>query len=90
MIYGRLLPGTFFASNIVLTIEPTGFFMWGGADYSKTAKAISLKQGHYLEATMQKEDATWGEPQSLDLGEHIQNIDGNLVFGMHLFCLSLY
>jgi hypothetical protein len=80
MIYGRLLPGTFFASNIVLTIEPTGFFMWGGVNYSQTAKNTSLKQGHYLEATMKKEDGTWGEPQGIDLGDRIQNIDGDLTY----------
>jgi hypothetical protein len=80
MIYGRLLPGTFFASNIVLTIEPTGFFMWGGVNYSQTAKDISLKQGHFLIATMKKEDGTWREPQGIDLGDRIQNLNGDLTF----------
>jgi hypothetical protein len=75
---------------IVLTIEPTGFFQWGGVNYEFTSRNISLTSSHYLNATMRKEDNTWADPQQLDLGDRIQNIDGVLTFSMYLFCLSLH
>jgi hypothetical protein len=75
---------------IVLTIEPTGLFEWGGVNFEYTARSISLTSGHILHATMRKRDNTWASAQTLDLGKRIQNLDGVLTFGMHLFCPSLY
>jgi hypothetical protein len=75
---------------IVLTIEPTGWFMWDSKNFSHTAKDIELKHGYYLEATMKKKDGDYRERQGINLNDRISNIDGNLTYSMHLFCLSLY
>jgi hypothetical protein len=75
---------------IVLTIEPTGSFEWGGVNFEFTARNIDLKESHNLHATMRKRDNTWADPKTLDLGQRIQNIDGVLTFSMYLFCLSLH
>jgi hypothetical protein len=93
MMYDRLSPGTFSASNFRRSanrIEPTGNWEWGGVHFSHSAKDISLHNGHELHATLRKKNGDWHTPASLDLGRRIQNLDGVLTFGMHLFCLSLH
>ncbi|KAF8538624.1 Cyanovirin-N [Trichophaea hybrida] len=58
-----------------------GWFKWDSANFSKSARNISLKEGgKKLEADLPTADGGYRERQGIMLSDRIENRDGNLVF----------
>ncbi|KAB5587825.1 hypothetical protein CTheo_8733 [Ceratobasidium theobromae] len=56
--------------------------------FSRTSRHLSLEGGHTLKAECQKADGSWGSWSTLDLNNHIGNIDGHFEWGKQDFSKS--
>lgn len=62
---------------------PSGHFVWGGRDFTTSARDISISSGRgqqpVLHANLRDPSGKFVR-DSIDLSEHIGNIEGELIF----------
>lgn len=73
---------------ILLTIGLSGWFLWDAQNFSHSAEAIDLRDGHHLEALLLKKDGGYRERQGINLNDRISNVNGRLTYGKHLSSVS--
>lgn len=61
----------------------TGWFIWGGRNFTHSAREIHIEhgpKGPHLTAMLTKRDGGFRERQGIDLADKIENQNGRLVF----------